>query len=75
MPLSEEMPTPAKLESDLDRTEVRTWSFLQTNDSEKLYYLNIIRWQSNKTVTKFPNLSSFGKNTTAVKSLFANYSL
>lgn len=28
MPLSEEVPTPAKLESDLDQTEVRTCSFL-----------------------------------------------
>ena len=32
MPLSEEVPTPAKLESDLDQTEVRTRSFFQTNN-------------------------------------------
>ena len=32
MPLSEEVPTPVKLESDLDQTEVRTCSFFQTND-------------------------------------------
>ena len=37
MPLTEEVPTPAKLGSDLERTEVRICSFLQTNDSEKLF--------------------------------------
>ena len=39
MPLSEEVPTPEKLESDLDQTEVRTRSFFQTNNLS-LYLLN-----------------------------------
>ena len=34
MPLSEEVPTPAKLESDLNQTEVRTCSFFSDKQFE-----------------------------------------
>ena len=60
MPLTEEVPTPAKLESDLDRTEVRHVPFFRQTTPRDCFQ-NIIRWQRNKTVTKFPNLSFFSK--------------
>ena len=74
MPLSEEVPTPAKLESDLDQTEVRTRSFFQTNNFNLRWALsttrncfwNIIDGKEVKRSQNFPIFQLLVRNTTAV---------